>query len=57
MPSPVSTADDRQMLGPSVWALKHCLAELCAEQGCPLDEARLYGTGEHAGHRRPKVSG
>ena len=52
-----AVSEERAMMGPSVWALGHCFAELCAEQGCPLYETRLHGTGEYAGNRRPTVSG
>ena len=46
----------REMLGPTVFNLGHELKTLCAEQGCPMDEELLHGTGEYASVRRPKAS-
>ena len=43
------------MLGPSVHTLDTDFAELCAQEGIPLDEERLHGTGEYASVRLPKV--
>ena len=44
------------MLGPSVHTLDTHFAELCAQEGVPLNEERLHGTGEYASVRLPKVS-
>ena len=46
----------REMLGPTVFNLGHEFSTLCAEQGCPMDEELLHGTGEYASVRRPKAS-
>ena len=46
---------DRSMLGPSVMTLRHQFADLCAELGVPLYEARTHGVGSYASHRRPMV--
>ena len=43
------------MLGPSVHTLDTDFAELCAQEGIPLNEERLHGTGEYASVRLPKV--
>ena len=53
---PAAVRAAREMLGPSVWTLAHQFLQLCAANGCPLDEQRRYGTGQHAGNRRPNVS-
>ena len=46
----------REMLGPTVFNLGHEFSTLCTEQGCPMDEELLHGTGEYASVRRPKAS-
>ena len=49
------TPEERAMLGPSVHTLDTDFAELCAQEGIPLNEERLHGTGEYASVRLPKV--
>lgn len=49
----ISTPEEREMLGLSMRTVTHALVELCAECGCPVHEERQYGTGAHAGVRRP----
>ena len=48
-------AAERQMLGASVDCLLGRFAQLCAERGCPIHEARVHGTGEYASERLPLV--